>query len=248
MKKLLNFKLQNDFQKLNILHWCHFILVIVGLLFEAGLGNSLMGSLVKLTLVFIFYRMYFKTVKELYYTFWTLSFLLLIYLVIGIIQGMYLYSSLGLAYLYVLAIIMLAMEVYILSSPLYFPRINWWEYDFRYRNDVKITVKNQDDEYEGRLSDIRRGAGCVALFQQLKIGTTCFIKVKDDNEKDSFRFEVEVMSKRSYSVGRGYNYGVRLVLSTQDEKNAYNDFLKEWNQDRKFKKKLKFKVSKESNV
>jgi ribosomal protein S1 len=67
--------------------------------------------------------------------------------------------------------------MYFLSSPIYYPRVSWWEYDFRYRDDLKIEVKSFEDVIDARLTDLRRQAGCVAIFEELKIGQEIKVQV-----------------------------------------------------------------------
>ena len=60
--------------------------------------------------------------------------------------------------------------------------VKWWIYDFRYRNDVKIIVYHFSDikketKINGRLTDVRRGAGCITLFENFPVGESLgFVK------------------------------------------------------------------------
>lgn len=127
-----------------------------------------------------------------------------------------------------------------LYSPVFFPIINWWEYDFRYRNDLKTKVYLANgEEMDARLVDLRRRAGGLSLFEDLEIGQRVDIEIESSSLDG--RLQVEVLSKRQYSIGRPYTYGVRFVISDDIVKRKYSDLEKFWNFERKAKKNRKFK-------
>ena len=136
---------------------------------------------------------------------------------------------------YSVALFLLALESRELWTPIYYPIMSWWEYDFRYRNDLKVKAIVDGKAIEGRLTDLRKGAGCVSLFKELKVGEHVQIELKDENS-----FKVEIMSKRYYSLGRPLSYGVRFELVEEDEKAEFKKFSKFWRNNRKQKRKEKF--------
>jgi hypothetical protein len=245
MKRSFNkLKLRDDFDKIKILHYSHFSLIAMALLLELSNDLTLLTYLFKMTIFFIFYKMFFKTIEKFYYTYWTLSGLLVIYLLTGFFQGIFVLEIPAIAYTYLLALIILVAESYLLYSPIFFPRVNWWEYDFRYRSDVHITVNtNNLTNIEGRLTDVRRGAGCVVLFEKLPVGSIVTIKLNDTVGGDEFK--AEIMSTRKYSAGRGTNYGVKFKLESEETKDQYMNFMRFWKLDRKEKTQKKFKQSNE---
>jgi hypothetical protein len=128
--------------------------------------------------------------------------------------------------------------MYILSSPIYYPRVSWWEYDFRYRDDLRIIVKAGESEYEARLTDLRRYAGCVGLFEELKLGDEIIINAKINNVTMFLRGQV--MSKRRYLIGRPVIYGVMFKFDSRVNKKRYIQLVQMWKKEKNNKRKLKF--------
>ena len=60
-------------------------------------------------------------------------------------------------------------------------------------DDLKISVKSQDHELNARLTDLRRQAGCVAMFEELKLGEEIIINAALD--EDNVLLRGIVMSK-----------------------------------------------------
>jgi hypothetical protein len=222
-----NLKLKQDFDRILILHWTHFSIITLIYFFKLGLGEEVVSSLLKITLIVLFYKLYFKTVKELYYTFWTFSLISLVFLSVGFLKN----QEPSLSNFYILGIIFLLIECYMLASPVYFPRVRWWEYDFRFKDDLKIDVitdlaSEEKVDVEGRLTDLRRGAGCVVLFDDLKVGQK--IIVKAPGRYRDINLESEIMSKREYLRGRGINYGVKFLFESPSEKESYENLRLLW--------------------
>jgi hypothetical protein len=128
--------------------------------------------------------------------------------------------------------------MYILSSPIYYPRVSWWEYDFRYRDDLRIKVKSGESEYEARLTDLRRYAGCVGLFEELKLGDEIIVNAKIDDVTMILRGQV--MSKRRYLIGRPVIYGVMFKFDSRVNKKRYIQLVQMWKKEKNNKRKLKF--------
>jgi hypothetical protein len=142
------------------------------------------------------------------------------------------------ALLYLTGLSLLGVEVYILSSPIYYPRVMWWEYDFRYRTDLKVDIFSEATEKsESRITDLRRNAGCIASFEEIKPGT--IIKVESPRYFKGI-LEVEIISKRIYSLGRPFSYGVKFCLNNPEEVSAYNDLLNFWKNESIERRQRKF--------
>lgn len=136
---------------------------------------------------------------------------------------------------YTVALVLLALESRELWTPIYYPIMSWWEYDFRYRNDLKVKAIIDTEKIEGRLTDLRKGAGCVSLFKELKVGEYVHVELEDGKS-----FKVEIMSKRYYSLGRPLSYGVRFDLNEESEREEFQLFSTFWRNNRKKKRKEKF--------
>jgi len=236
--------IKEDLDRLKIIHWAHFYIVFCALLAEIYHGILSVGSgIIELSLLTLLYRFYFKTAKELYYSFWTFSVFLGIYLLIGIVKGIWFYPSPIFFYLYLLAIIFLSIEVYILFSPIYYPIISWWEYDFRYRDELKIITKyfvgkEGEKSAEGRLTDLRRHAGCVVLLKKLPIGEV--ITIEYENIAVKYSFTAKVISCREPLVGRGFVYGVKFYFKDEMAQEEFDNFVYLWKVDNKMRKRKKY--------
>lgn len=242
-----NLSLKQDYDRTKWMHLAHFALLLFAFCMEWYYGRTgFLGFVGSVIVLSIFYRLSYQTIKNLYYTFWTFAGILLVYLGSKTFTSFMQDGSPALLYLYGLALIFLIIEMYILSSPLYYPIVNWWEYDFRFRYDLKIKLKERSSEDEDwseiRLTDLRRGAGCVASFDEYKKGQ--ILELKCPTENKTYHFKVEVMSKRQYSVGRPFHYGVSFMLESDHLKEDYQSFFNYWKRRKQAKRQLKFeKVS-----
>lgn len=215
-------------------------LVIVSLFIKWNLGiTGFFPTLIILAAALVYYQFYLQTVKNIYYTFWTFSFLLIIYLLINLYTSVFVYSAPSLFYIHALALMFVMVEIYILSSPIYYPIVNWWEYDFRFRYDLKVRIRIPEEDWtEVRLTDLRRGAGCVASFDEYEEGAV--LEIATEMEGELTEFKIEVMSKRQYSVGRPFHYGVKFFLPTKENKKKFSKFQNFWRKRKKEKTLLKF--------
>lgn len=193
-----------------------------------------------LRLIFFLYLStpYYKTIKHRYYTYWSFSLMLFIYILFKINEQFFVLHHSHIGILYVISCLILIMKMYTLSSPIYYPRVSWWEYDFRYRDDLKITVKAHEQEYMARLTDLRRFAGCVALFEELKLGDEIVMNAKVDDISVSLRGQV--MSKRKDLIGRPLIYGVQFKFDSRGNKKRYIQLLRLWKKEKNNKRRLKF--------
>ena len=181
---------------------------------------------------------YYKTIKHRYYTYWTFSTFLLFYIIYKINEQFFVEHHTHIGILYLVSCLILIVKMYILSSPIYYPRVSWWEYDFRYRDDLKIKVKRSELEYDARLTDLRRFAGCVALFEEVKLGEEIIINAKVDDVSVSLRGQV--MSKRRDLIGRPLIYGVKFRFDSRSNKKRYIQLVRLWKKEKHSKRKLKF--------
>jgi hypothetical protein len=181
---------------------------------------------------------YYKTIKHRYYTYWSFSTILFFYILFKINEQFYVVHHVHIGVLYLISCLLLIFKMYILSSPIYYPRVSWWEYDFRYRDDLKIGVKVHDLEYIARLTDLRRLAGCVALFEELKLGDEIIMNAKVDDISVTLRGQV--MSKRKDLIGRPLIYGVQFKFDSRSNKKRYIQLLRLWKKEKNNKRKLKF--------
>jgi len=234
-----NLGLKEEFEKISFLQHIHFGLVLSALFLELYYKVIGVSVIFKLLIIVILYRLYYKTLSKLYYTYWSFSGFLILYCLMGLFQNSFGKGHDYLFYLYFLTLFVLLVQGYMLSSPLYFPRVRWWEYDFRYKGDLKIEVQHESEKHPGRLTDLRRGAGCVVLFYQVEIGEIIYIYASLGS--DDISLKAEVMSKREYSIGRGTSYGVKIIFDNEEGKDQFEKLTKYWKEMTSFKLQLKFR-------
>lgn len=181
---------------------------------------------------------YIKTIKSRYYTYWTFSVALLFYMLYKIYEQYLFAGNPHIALLYSMAVFILLIKMYMLYSPIYYPRVSWWEYDFRYKDDLKIKVNYLEHIYEARLTDLRRQAGCVALFEELKLGDEVIINATSGEDINILRGIV--MSKRKDIIGRPIIYGVGFKFDNRRNKRRYQNLVKMWKKEKNNKMKMKF--------
>ncbi|MBT3983093.1 MAG: PilZ domain-containing protein [Bacteriovoracaceae bacterium] len=232
------------FEKAEYFHIGHFILNVFVLIVECGYSKiGIIDFFTYLALLVVFYNLFTKTLKNLYYTFWTFTFFISIYLVKNSIYYFFSdpFPQVGLIYL--LSLILLLIEAHSMSSPFFFPRIRWWEYDFRYRGDLKVEVFRvvEDLNLVGRLTDIRRKAGCLVLFEDLDVGERIQLKLPFLGKEAVLR--VRLMSKRQYSLGRGLTYGVEFILDSEKEHRKFLRLMRYWKVRKRAKIRGKFRNS-----
>jgi hypothetical protein len=160
------------------------------------------------------------------------------YILFKIYEQFYVLNNDHIGIIYLISVMMLILKMYILSSPIYYPQVSWWEYDFRYRDDLKINVKSFDIEYLARLTDLRRQAGCVAMFEELKLGQEIIVSAVMDEETVHLRGLV--MSKRRDLIGRPFIYGVQFKFDSRSNKKRYESLENMWKKQKNNKKKMKF--------
>ena len=228
---------KREIDRVKILHWGHFAFMVFASILDMSDEFSGFWDIVKLAGLIFLYRLYFLTFKEFYYSFWMFSLMLVIYLLFGIVQSLWIGQT-ALTYCYLLAGLLLGMEIFILNSPIYYPKVNWWEYDFRFRHDLKVNITSKDRKIKGRLIDLRRDAGCIVLFDNIKIGGF-FLLAFNPGKKETLN--IEIISRREEMIGRGIHYGVLFHFNSHEEKLLFDKLKKEWKQEKYSKKRLKFK-------
>ncbi len=236
-----SFKLKREFDQIDVLHWGHLSCLLLATTIEFLRGSFGFFIVLKIGIITGHYYLFTKTKKNLYYSFWTFAIVLALYFLIKMAQTPFASS---LFILYLIALTVLGIEMYMLHSPIYYPIINWWEYDFRYRTDLKIQIKLDGKTYDGRLTDLRRNSGCVTSFEKITLGEKLHINFFE--EWKTLNLECEVMSCRQYSIGRPYHYGVRFLLENNDEKYLFNEFCEFWKNKRRSKIRKKFTQQKQT--
>ena len=235
-------KLRKDFDTLNFFIRSIFVLGALGLLTEILTGMIFWSFFIEVPLLLLLFKLYFRTYKAFYYSFWTFNIILFSYVVWSLFKSLFIAPNSLCAYIYLLMFLSSLIVSYILSSPIYFPIVNWWEYDFRFRRDVKVEIEiidrhsSENKKVEGRLIDFRREAAGIQCFEELNVGSSVVIHFL--NELDGNVLNAEIVSRRKYSLGRPYVMGVK--IDRLGSKTQFHNVLKFWQQQRIDKKKLRY--------
>jgi len=131
-----------------------------------------------------------------------------------------------------------AVLLYLASSPVYYPRVSWWEFDYRYRNDAPARIEFEKLSYDARVTDIRRKAGSFNSFKELKLGDSVRFKMTFKNEKYDLKGIIGYKTQRV--LGRPFSYGFQFILK-KEELPAYRRLDSDWKSREKVRIDQKFK-------
>lgn len=238
MFKKLN--LQNSYDKVKFLTVLQFFVVLFAFVAEALVTQSVLNFsfIFQFILLVVTFNFYYNALSHLYYSFWNISFLLIVYYVVSLSRNFLVLGHPAIGILFLLSLIFLSFACYIISSPLYYPRVHWWEYDFRFRADIRCTAEIDGKQYRGRLSDLRRGAACLELFSHTHVGQPVQLNLEILNQ--NFTLFAEVRSKREPILGRSIIYGIKFVNSDLEQKQRLRLLTNYWNESKKIKIRNKF--------
>ncbi len=237
--------LQKSYDKVKFLTILQFILVLIAFVAEAFATKSVFyfSFIFQTTILLVAYNFYFNALSNLFYSFWNMSLVFAIYYLIAMIRNFTVIEYPMIGTLFLISLILLSMSCYIISSPLYYPRVNWWEYDFRFRADIKCWAEVDGRQVKGRLSDLRRGAACLELFDHMNIGNQVQISLEVLNQH--FTLYAEVRSKREPIIGRSIIYGVKFVNNDLEQKQRLKLLTNYWRESKKIKIRNKFAAVRE---
>lgn len=231
-------RLRREIDSIKFTYWALVVVSVLAALIDFFNKFDFVVTLVELIFLSMFFRFFFRVIKELYYSYWTFAAVILIYLIHNTWMSLTVTNNIFIFYLSLLGVIFIFIQAHILNSPIYFPIVNWWEYDFRFRDELKITGYLNDKTFNGRLTDLRRKMGCIVLFENLNIGDVITFKIDEFESIDELT--VEIMSKRLYSVGRPYNYGVKFVFHEESDTKTYTHLSSVWKTEHRTKLNLKY--------
>jgi hypothetical protein len=241
---LLKLNLQNSYDKVKFLTLIQFVLVFIAFVAEAMVTHTVVyfSFPFQMLLLIFTYNFYYKALSQLFYSYWNISFILGIYYLVSMTRNYLVIDSPMIGFLFFLSFILLVVACYIISSPLYYPRVNWWEYDFRFRADIRCTAEIDGQQFRGRLSDLRRGAACLELFTHSYVGQPIQINLEILNQ--NFTLFAEIRSKREPILGRSIIYGIKFLNSDLEQKQRLKLLTNYWHESKKIKIRNKFAAQK----
>lgn len=237
---MLKLNLQNSYDKVKFLTILQFVFVLIAFISEAMITHSVLNFsfIFQLILLLVSYNFYYNALSNLFYSYWNMSLIFGIYYLVSLTRNFLVIGDPLIGLLFMMSVIFLLFACYIISSPLYYPRFHWWEYDFRFRADIKCWVEIDGKQYRGRLSDLRRGAACLELFHGTTVGHP--IQVSVDILNQNFTLFGEVRSKREPIIGRSIIYGVKFINSDLEQKQRLKFLSNYWKESKKIKIRNKF--------
>ncbi len=237
---MLKLNLQNSYDKVKFLTIIQFLLVLIGFVSEALITQSVLNFsfIFQFILLLASYNFYYSALVNLYYSYWNMSLIFGIYYLVSMSRNFLVIGHPLIGILFFAAFFVLFIACYIVSSPLYYPRFHWWEYDFRFRADIRCWVEVDGKQYRGRLSDLRRGAACLELFCHAPVGHPLQVNVEILNQ--NFTLFAEIRSKREPIVGRSIIYGLKFVNNDLEQKQRLKFLSNYWNESKKIKIRNKF--------
>lgn len=237
---MLKLNLQNSYDKVKFLTILQFVFVLMAFVAEALVTQSVLNFsfIFQLIVLFVAYNFYYSALSNLFYSYWNMSLIFGIYYLVSLSRNFLVLGNPMIGLLFLVSLGFIAIACYIVSSPLYYPRFHWWEYDFRFRADIRCWVEVDGKQFRGRLSDLRRGAACLELFNNMSVGHPIQISVEILNQ--NFTLFGEVRSKREPIIGRSIIYGVKFINSDLEQKQRLKFLTNYWNESKKIKIRNKF--------
>ncbi|MFA7614548.1 MAG: hypothetical protein WCY48_09955, partial [Candidatus Caldatribacteriota bacterium] len=117
---ILKLNLQNSFDKVKFLTLLQAAFVVIGFVSEATIKQILLNFtfIFQLIILLVTFNFYYIALKNLFYSFWNISILLLLFYIFGMIRNL-LFGTPIIGILYFGAMILMIIACYIISSPLY---------------------------------------------------------------------------------------------------------------------------------
>lgn len=240
---MLKLNLQNSYDKVKFLTILQFVFVLMAFVTEAFLTQSVLNFsfIFQFILLLVAYNFYYSALSNLFYSYWNISLIFAIYYLVSMSRNFLVLGNPMIGFLFLVSLLFMIISCYIVSSPLYYPRFHWWEYDFRFRADIKCWIEVEGKQFRGRLSDLRRGAACLELFNNMSVGTPIQVSVEILNQ--NFTLFGEVRSKREPIIGRAIIYGIKFVNNDLEQRQRLKFLTNYWHESRKIKIRNKFASS-----
>lgn len=226
-----------DLKSVKILSWILMFVVIFLSMAERIKASTMISfpALFEITFILMIFKGYIKSLKNFNYGFWGFSTVVFIFLLKSLIVYSFVDVNQFLLLMGILGLTIFAVNSFTMSSPLYYPRVQWWEYDYKYRADLKIKINIENRTYSARLSDLRRSQASIEAFEVFKVGTPGKLILKYDEVTYELSFEIK--SFKNIISGRPNRYGLKLDKSNK----SFGAIKKIWSKNKKVKLRSKFK-------
>lgn len=236
----LKLRLTDTYQRVLILCILQGFCAVMGFMGESLAGRFVLNLtfLAQFALLAATLNFHMRALRNLLNTFWSITIILLLFYVIALTRNALILQNPTTAMWYLSAAVLLALGAWQISSPLYYPMVQWWEYDFRFRPDIRIWVEDGDTGYRARLTDLRRNAGCVVMFHAVPEGSS--INVKTDVMNQRFAIRAEIVSRKEPILGRAFIYGVRFDTEDLEQRQRLKLLTNYWHETKKIKTRSKF--------
>jgi hypothetical protein len=240
MNKIFELDINDDFRKAilsqAVLMFFVFILSLITAIEEKNVFE--LSYLAELLFLGLGFNFYFKAQRNRNYAYWTISLAVFVYLLLDILRYTFIDYNILVLYIGFLSLIFLFINFYVMSSPLFFPRVQWWEYDFRYRGDLRSIVKYDEKSINSRLTDLRRNCACVEGFDFIPLESD--IKVELEFDDKSYSLGGKLKTIRSIVPGRPFRYGIKFDFENDESKKCYVELLNIWKKNKQVKLRSKF--------
>jgi hypothetical protein len=240
MKKLFETDINEDFRSAIVSQYCLMILTFIMSLVIRSHEKTILnfGFVIEFIVLVLLFKFYFQAQRFRNYAYWGITGLIAGYLLKNMLHFTFIDHDIFVLYLAFLSFVFLGINTYIMSSPLFYPRVQWWEYDFRFRGDLKSIIKFNDNNFEARLTDLRRGAACFEAFDYIPLNSKITFEI---HYKDKiYIIDGVIKTNKLIVTGRPIRYGVKFSSLQEEDKNTYDELKRIWSENKKFKLRNKF--------
>jgi len=233
-------RIKDTFQRVWLLCLLQAICAILGFLGESLAGRFVLNLtfVAQFALLTVLLNFHLRALKNLLNTFWSLTIILMLFYAMAFFRNALVLDNMLASAWYLSALFLLGLSAWQISSPLYYPMVQWWEYDFRFRPDIRVWVEIANEGHRARLTDLRRGAGCVVMFQAAAVGS--WINVTTDVMTQKFGMRAQIVSRKEPILGRAFIYGVRFDTEDLEQRQRLKLLTNYWNESKKLKIRSKF--------
>lgn len=240
MKKTFEIDINEDFKRAIISQYFLMIFTLLLSIVIRTHEKSVIefSFLVEISLLGFLFKSYFSAQKHRNYAYWGITFIIAGYLLMNVLHYTFVEYEIFILYISFLAAIFLVINSYVMSSPLFYPRVQWWEYDFRFRGDLKAVISIENKKIHGRVTDLRRGCASIDAFKYFSLNSEVLIEIQLNTK--TYLLNGTIKTTKQVTPGRPIRYGVKFSLNDESRKHDYIEIKKIWDENKKAKFRNKF--------